>query len=202
MVGVGRCIRSCRTSIDLTRREIEQETIDVQLARDRSQQIKEVAREREIDEIDGFFRRGPRWKRGERREDLPDQVRAVPHGGARWRAQAGSQPSWPLRPSVRHHPRLRLLHRQQEHGRCLGGRHPLRLPAQPQEVHPGYQDGIPRPEEAAGAHRPHCLPQGIHRLTHSSIHHLLAAALRMHLSLSIYIAVSLCLCTHMIYLSQ
>jgi hypothetical protein len=85
------------------------------------------------------------------------QVRAVPYRGARWRAQAGAQPARPLRSSVRHHPRLCLLHGQQEHGRRLGGGHPVRLPLQPQEVHSRHKDGLPGAQEAQGANRSHCL---------------------------------------------
>ena len=56
----------------------------------------------------------------------------------------GPQPRRSVRPRLRHDGGFRVLRREQEQGRQVGRGHALRLPAQPEEVHPGHEDGLRR----------------------------------------------------------
>lgn len=64
----------------------------------------------------------------------------------------GPQPGRPLRPHVGH-PGVPLLEGQQGARSGLGRGHPVRLPAQPEEVHPGHQGERRCFDEAAAAAR-------------------------------------------------
>ena len=56
----------------------------------------------------------------------------------------GPQPRRSVRPRLRHDGGFRVLRREQEQGRQVGRGHALRLPAQPEEVHPRHEDGLRR----------------------------------------------------------
>lgn len=56
----------------------------------------------------------------------------------------GPQPRRSVRPRLRHDGGFRVLRREQEQGCQVGRGHALRLPAQPEEVHPRHEDGLRR----------------------------------------------------------
>jgi len=98
-------------------------------------------------------------ERGQREEDLHEGLRAVPHRGQRWQAQAGAQPVRGVGQEDRPGCRI-LLHRcQHRQGNHLGGRDHGHLPDQPQEVHPRHKDGVRRIEKEEGQGRPDSLHQ-------------------------------------------
>ena len=97
---------------------------------------------------------------GRRQEDLHEGLRAVPHGGRRGQAQAGSQPLRSVGTQDRAGCRLLLHRRQHRQGHHLGGRDHGHLSHQPQEVHPRHKDGLRRPEKEEGQGRPDSLHQG------------------------------------------
>jgi len=70
-------------------------------------------------------------------QDFQDQVQPVPHRRTGRRAQARAQPLRFLRASIRYGRRVLVLRREQEIRNPVGRRYPVRVPAQPQEVHQG-----------------------------------------------------------------
>ena len=62
-------------------------------------------------------------------------------------AQDGPQPQRPVWPQDGPGARLLVHGRQHQEGHHVERGHALRVPAQPQEVHPGHQDGLCRPQE-------------------------------------------------------
>jgi hypothetical protein len=73
--------------------------------------------------------------------------------------QPGPQPGRPFRPRQRHNGGVRVQRREQKQRRQVGNRHPLRLPVEPEEVHPGNEDGFRGAEKTAGQGRPHRVPR-------------------------------------------
>lgn len=89
---------------------------------------------------------------------VPCPCRTIPGG----RPQAGSESERPVRAPVRPGGELLVLNGQQELRHYLGRRHALRVPARPQELHQGHQDGLRGDQVRQGPQGPDCVFEGLH----------------------------------------
>merc|ERR1712216_246281 len=98
---------------------------------------------------DGFVCRSSRRRRRQGREDLQDEVRAVPRRRTGGRTQTGTKLRRPFRSRFRHHGRFLLLRGEQKQRRQVGRDDVVRLLVEPEEVHSRDEDGFRRLEETA-----------------------------------------------------
>lgn len=82
-------------------------------------------------------------------------------------ANAGPEPRWFVRTRLRHHGGFLVLGGEQEQGRDVERRHPVRLPVEPEKVHPGHEDGLRRSQEAGRSRRLDRVPQGEHQVSNA-----------------------------------
>lgn len=83
----------------------------------------------------------------------------MPHGVGRRQAPGGSQPARVDGPEDGPGRRVQVHGCQQEQGHRLDRGHAVRVPGEPEEVHPGHEDGLPGDEETVREGRPDCVPQ-------------------------------------------
>ena len=79
--------------------------------------------------------------------------RAVPRCREGWRTQAGPEPGRTLWTTQRNNGWIQLLQGQHRRQGYVGRGYVVRLPAEPEEVHAGNENGVCGTEEAAGARR-------------------------------------------------
>ena len=84
-------------------------------------------------------------------------------------ANAGPEPRWFVRTRLRHHGGFLVLGGEQEQGCDVERRHAVRLPVEPEKVHPGYKDGVRGSQEAGRPRGFDRLPQGRDQVSKSTL---------------------------------
>ena len=82
-------------------------------------------------------------------------------------ANVGPEPRRFVRTRLRHHGGFLVLGGEQEQGRDVERRHAVRLPVEPEKVHPGHEDGLRRSQEAGRSRRLDRVPQGEHQVSNA-----------------------------------
>jgi len=84
----------------------------------------------------------------------------VPRRGEGRRTQARPEPRGFVRTRLRNHGGFLLQRGEQEQGCHLERIHAVRLPLEPEKVHPGHEDGVRGSQEAGRSRGFDCVPQG------------------------------------------